>query len=600
MLTITQLASGRLGIKCNYYYRDRLKNIPTAKWDQAMKQWSIEKSALGYLEFEFEGELVYKTPKWILHGEPMPDMSQMYKINTTAQVPDMKIKLYDYQNYGTRFMIDKLLERNWVINADDVGLGKTAQSIAVMKWFYEAKGIHKFIIICKKSVKKQWADEIVKFTDMNNTFWIGYTGETAAKRKKAYKEYDNATYGILITNHHTFLNDYLAISALKPEFAVIDEVHTVKTRGGKMHDRIMYTVSGLPTIFLTGTPIMSRPEDIYGIVQIADKRYFGKWDDFSNRYITYAPNPFGGRFSPLQTVGAKNLDELREKTQDSVIRRTCYEVSIQLPEIVMVRKDVEMDEVQAKLVDAINIKQKEYMDEISSLSSGMKPEDAESNGFKQSKLLMLEALSKGLIASKQAAATDPRLFKMSTSQKIRDEFGAMVPSTYKASPKTLAVIDLVEDICASGNKVLLFSKFRTSAMLMADDIRNALKLEVLTYTGSEDQVTRDKYVDMFRNTDVFNILIGTEAMSDSLNLQVANYVINIDQPDTFATKTQRIGRARRTGSQFTNVTVYDMITENSKDTERLENINRNMDLTDALISLDDAQRMALINAMKNE
>ena len=88
-----------------------------------------------------------------------------------------------------------------------------------------------------------------------------------------------------------------------------------------------------------------------------------------------------------------------------------------------------------------------------------------------------------------------------------------------------------------------------------------------------------------------------------VNLQCAKYVINIDQPDTLAIKTQRIGRARRAGSAFNNVVVYDMITEStntirSKDEERLENINKNQDLTDALVSIDDAQRKALINAMR--
>lgn len=595
MLTVTQLASGLLGIKTNFFYKDRIKTIPTAKWNNDTKQWTIEKSALGYLEFEFDGELVYKTPKWVLHGEPMPDMSQMYKISDESiQVPDMKMKLYDYQQYGVRFMIDKMLKRNWVINADDVGLGKTCCSIATFKWFTENRGIKKILIICKKSVKKQWADEIVKFTDMNKEFWIGYTGETAKKRKKSYDEFANADKGILITNHHTFLNDYLAISSLNPDFAVIDEVHTVKTRGGKMHDRIMYVVSNIPVIFLTGTPIMSKPEDIFGIVQIADSKYFGKWNDFSSRYITYSQNVYAGPYGGMQPVGAKNLDELRDKTQDVVIRRTCYEVSIQLPEITIVRKDVPIDDVQFALINAITQKQSEYLDEMQQLSKIKDDENA------MRKYAMMDAMNKGLIASKQAAATDPRLFKMSTSKNIVDTFGAMVPSSYKMSSKIQSILDIVEDIMDAGNKVILFSKFKTAVMLVAEDIRTNLKQEVLTYTGSEDQVTRDKYIDMFRNTDVFNILIGTEAMSDSLNLQVANYVINIDQPDTFATKTQRIGRARRAGSQFSNVIVYDMITEGSKDVERLENINRNMNVTDALISLDEAQRLALINAMKNE
>ena len=38
---------------------------------------------------------------------------------------------------------------------------------------------------------------------------------------------------------------------------------------------------------------------------------------------------------------------------------------------------------------------------------------------------------------------------------------------------------------------------------------------------------------------------------------------------------------------------------NSKDEERLQNILNNQDLTDALVSIDEAQRVALVNAMKS-
>jgi hypothetical protein len=48
-----------------------------------------------------------------------------------------------------------------------------------------------------------------------------------------------------------------------------------------------------------------------------------------------------------------------------------------------------------------------------------------------------------------------------------------------------------------------------------------------------------------------------------------------------------------------------MITANgvnakSKDEERLDNIEKNKDLSDALISIDESQRQALIQAMKGE
>ena len=223
--------------------------------------------------------------------------------------------------------------------------------------------------------------------------------------------------------------------------------------------------------------------------------------------------------------------------------------------------------------------------------------------YNQDKAERIEASSKALIAATQAAATDPRMFNMSNSKIMREAYGVMVPKSYKMSDKIESILDIVEDILQSGNKVILFSKFKTSAILIANDIQSNLKEKALLYTGAEDETSRDKAVDLFKNTMTYNILIGTEAMAEGLNLQCAKFIINIDQPDTLAIKTQRIGRARRAGSQFDNVIIYDMITNstakaNSKDEERLSNIEKNQNLTDALVNIDEAQRIALINAMK--
>lgn len=124
MLTITQLPNGKLSIKADYYYKDRIKAIPTAQFDGDRKEWVIESFMLGQLEHDFTGELVYKTPRWVILNEPMPDMTEMYEItDKSIQAPNLKLKPYDYQDYGVRFMIDKILKRNFVLNADDVGLG---------------------------------------------------------------------------------------------------------------------------------------------------------------------------------------------------------------------------------------------------------------------------------------------------------------------------------------------------------------------------------------------------------------------------------------------------------------------------------------------
>ena len=595
MLTITQLPNKKLSIKADYFYRDRIKKIPTAQFNFDTKQWIIEDVMLGTLETEFNSELVYKTPRWVILNQPMPDMSAMYKItNTSIKAPTLKLKPYDYQDYGIRFMIDKILQRGFVLNADDVGLGKTIQTIATMKWFIENNNVHKILIICKKSIKKQWIDEINKFTDLSSTFQMYRTGTTPTQRKKAYNEFNKASNAILVTNYHSFLNDTSLFQNMNIDFVVVDEVHSVKARTGKLNNNIGKIVNGKPTVFLTGTPIMSRPEDIFGIVQMVDPGYFGKWTEFQKEFITLDTN---GRFG-VRIVGAKNLDKLRNMVQDIVIRRTEYEVSIQLPKTIISQKTCLMDSTQEKILMAISERSNEIVDQIDKIKNSQLPKD-----MKEEKLIQLDGQSKGLIAARQAASTDPRLFLTSTSKMMREVFGKLIPVSYKMSDKTESIIDTVQDIIDNGDKVILFTKFRTCATMIANDIQSILKENVLLYTGMEDDIAREHAVDYFKNTTTYNVLIGTEAMAEGLNLQCARYVINIDQPDTLAIKTQRIGRARRAGSAFDNVIVYDMITMStfhakSKDEERIENISKNADLTDALVSIDEAQRIALINAMK--
>lgn len=596
MLTLTLMPCGDISIKSDYYYRDRIKTVLGARFDYDTKEWIVPYGALGLVEKEFRGELVYKTPRWVMHNEPMPDMEAMYRIHDqTITVPVMKLKPYDYQRYGIRFMIDRILRKGFVLNADDVGLGKTLMTIGTLKWFIENRNVRKILIICKKSIKGQWIDEIMKFTDFDvDGYRLIKTGSTVAKRRRAYDEFEKSGKAVLVTNYHSFINDTDQFLDMDIEFVVIDEVHSIKAREGVLNNNIGKVVTGKPTVFLTGTPIMSKPEDIYGIIQMVDKNYFGEWNWFCRRYLTIETH---GIYGP-RVVGAKNLDELRGKVQDIVIRRTEFEVSIQLPKVVLKRINCEMDAVQVAILQKIQFLQDEINNAVETLRNdpSRDPETA-------LKLEKLDGIGKSYIAAKQAASTDPRMFLMTKSKMMQAEFGSLIPKQYSMSSKTEVVLDYVEDIIKSDDKVILFTKFRMCAQMVASDIEHKLKEKVLLYTGAEGDDERDEAVRKFRDTTTYNILIGTEAMAEGLNLQHARYIINIDQPDTFAIKTQRIGRARRTGSSFGSVIVYDMITQGndnvrSKDEERLENIKNNQNVTDAFVSINEAQRVALVEAMK--
>ena len=92
-----------------------------------------------------------------------------------------------------------------------------------MKWFIENKHVSKILIICKRTIKKQWADEIKKFTDLDKAFNIVYTGSTPTQRYKAYNTFMTSNQSVLITNYHSFLNDMDYFKKLNIDFVIIDE-----------------------------------------------------------------------------------------------------------------------------------------------------------------------------------------------------------------------------------------------------------------------------------------------------------------------------------------------------------------------------------------
>lgn len=589
MLTVTLDSTGyKLNIASSYYYSKRIKELPTAYFDYELKVWKISRNRIDELCEAFKGELYFKTPLWKIKKEPAPDYSKLYEIEEDIVCPETKIPLYNYQVFGTRFMISRILKYGFVINSDGVGIGKTGQGIATMQWFCEHNGTKKYLIIAKKSIKEQWAAEIRKFSSAFDDYDIIYTSDTKKKREQAYLDAKNKDKCILITNYHNFLNDTDLIEQIDFDMALIDEAHCVKAHEGKINHNIGRIIYGKPTIFLTGTPIMSRPEDIFGIVQMAKPEYFGEWGEFSKRYIVSQY-----KYGYLAVVGAMNLDELRDKIQDVVIRRTEHEISIQMPDTIEKTIYVDTEKAQEQLLELLSMEEEKIKNNYDTLSGsqGDNPtEEAKEN------LMKLSVKLKAMISIKQAAATDPKIFKFAKTSKIMKHYAQTLPESLVNSPKTEAILDIVDEVVSSGEKVILFSKFVTVGNFFASEIEKKLKLKTLKYTGEENSEKRIKNLELFRELDDYNILIGSDAMAEGLNLAEARHVINIDLPDTYAIYTQRLGRARRVSSKYKNVVVYNILTKKTVDEAKLNKINKDKELDGALIATNEEQSKALAKA----
>jgi superfamily II DNA/RNA helicase len=74
---------------------------------------------------------------------------------------------------------------------------------------------------------------------------------------------------------------------------------------------------------------------------------------------------------------------------------------------------------------------------------------------------------------------------------------------------------------------------------------------------------------IFRFSNDKNVLVGTDAMAEGLNIPEGNYIIHYDLPFHASTMIQRNGRARRVNSNKKHIFVHYMISRESIDEKRL-------------------------------
>lgn len=99
-----------------------------------------------------------------------------YPLDTTH----LHATLRGYQTYGAKFM----LAQKKMILGDEMGMGKTMQSIAALAHL-KAKDKTHFVVVCPASVVINWGREIEKFSDLAVFIAHGVAREENVARWKA-------------------------------------------------------------------------------------------------------------------------------------------------------------------------------------------------------------------------------------------------------------------------------------------------------------------------------------------------------------------------------------------------------------------------------
>lgn len=156
------------------------------------------------------------------------------------------ITLRDYQEFGIRWMLKHEANKSGGILADDPGLGKTYQSLALV--FSSKK---KTLIIARASILNQWTSDAKKLCGDHQVHLFHGSQKFPNKLQ---------TCKVLITTPQTLLKSNL-LRTIKWDRVIFDEVHDMKNRQSKISMAAMQLFSPIKW-GLSGTPIQNNTDEL--------------------------------------------------------------------------------------------------------------------------------------------------------------------------------------------------------------------------------------------------------------------------------------------------------------------------------------------------
>ena len=257
-------------------------------------------------------------------------------------------KLYQFQKEGIEFAAR---HHGRILLGDEMGVGKTVQALA-MSYLY--KEDWPLLILTPASLKLNWRDEILTWlTDIPPS-----QVEVVQNSKKGLKEKKL----IHILSYDLAKNIEATLSQKTFNIVIADEVHYLKNRDAKRTKILAPLMKQCKRIFLlSGTPMLSKPLEIFVPVQILRPDIFKVFRAFGNRYCNPKPTPFG-----IDWTGSSCPGELHQILQHiGMIRRLKKDVLSQLPPKTRQKIEIQTDKKKVKEVKAIlehlNVKERNML-----------------------------------------------------------------------------------------------------------------------------------------------------------------------------------------------------------------------------------------------
>ncbi|KRX21501.1 SWI/SNF-related matrix-associated actin-dependent regulator of chromatin subfamily A-like protein 1 [Trichinella nelsoni] len=233
---------------------------------------------------------------------------------------EIKNQLFPFQLEAVKFAISR---KGRLLIADEMGLGKTVEALAVASYY---RNEWPLLVVCPSSMKYTWVEEIenrLPFVKSNQIVVLN-TGRDSLPNP--------SDCSVLITSYDFMVNQSEALIGRKFSVVILDESHNIKnfrTQRYKVATKLLKIAKRV--ILLSGTPVLSKPSELFTQIDCIAPRMFKNFVEFGQRYCNPKMIKLGSK-TVYDYSGASNLEELQLILKETImLRRTKDQVLSQLP-----------------------------------------------------------------------------------------------------------------------------------------------------------------------------------------------------------------------------------------------------------------------------
>ena len=406
----------------------------------------------------------------------------------------LRATLYPYQQRGYQWMRFIAEAQCGCILGDEMGLGKTLQVIALIT-ARKQQNCGPALIVAPVSLLENWRREFEKFTEGLHVYV-----HHGPKRTGYYVDLQH--YDAVILSYHTVSSDLSMLRMIKWDLLIADEAQYIKNPMAA-RSKVIRRIPRRTAIAVTGTPLENHMTDLWSLLDFIAPNCFGSLSEFEQQY-------------PDDLEGARKLEPILTPL---MIRRRVTEVAQDLPDRVDIPQVLLMSDSEAQIYA-------QQREQILEEYRGRNPS-----------LHMLQKL--------RMFCTHPALLD-----------GAEYPDPAVPSGKYARLVELLDEIIATGEKTILFTSYNRMFGILEQDIPRRFGISVLAINGSTPPGDRQPILDAFSAVNGPALLVlNPRAAGAGLNITAASRVIHYTLEWNPALEDQASARAYRRGQDKT-VFVY--------------------------------------------